>query len=582
MSTEAAAPLLSELRSPEVIAAGTPEEIRRDIHSLIYGSTKSRVEAGYPAKQEEAYLVAAQAIWLNLKAASQVFKDGGILYILLNDSDGVPMVFGEVGAQDLNHLLYDRYGIAPADKSNTHVSKFIYMRGLVEATAAAPKISFYHDDATNIAYIAERRGKLLRVTDEVIDVVPNGTDGQLFLFPEDYEPWEFDQDKMPTVTKALGQMATADPFGDDEVATKFCKLLFDDTHFEETILTKDEKFILLMAHCVLVFMGKKAPLLQMLGPTGAGKTSYLRRLGIIIKGKLFDVIGLSEDVKETETQMVNNSFLVFDNVSTGQKRDVRDLICRCLSNGRVERRQLYKNFERVTRPLIATLALTAIQPPFEAEAEIANRSLLFKLRRRSDFSSDDHLRAEVYQQRAWLMAELVARVRLVLKALKTQKDYRPNVRVRMADFATFILRIAMNEGWHDEAWSMLDAWKNEQDGSALENDAVSETMAAWMRADDWVAGTEFFAGQLLGVLSGAREKNRMGAWLYSKPEATRSFTRQLIRSEEAYANAFGMKKRMDTHAHAMLYRFEPTPAQLADIRSKVGESPKLEYEGEGE
>ena len=83
------------------------------------------------------------------------------------------------------------------------------------------------------------------------------------------------------------------------------------------------------------------------------------------------------------------------------------------------------------------------------------------------------------------MGELLFRIKMVLIALDAQRDYRPATSVRLAGFASIILRVARHEGWEAEAKDLIDTWHQEQVEAALEGEEVAEIIAMWMSQPHW-------------------------------------------------------------------------------------------------
>ena len=294
------------------------------------------------------------------------FCCGGLGYILpelpagqttRGVQSGVPIAITKDG-QDFNFLLY-KIGIHPGTKMRDRIGKFLGTMCYQFGTKTEARISFHYDTERGAAYFAEGLGQLIKVTAREITRVPNGTDGQLFLFGADYEPWTYCPPTEPDWP------VTPDPdFDEDRTAIDFCPqvgvlltdLLFSVLEFENPSLTTDDIHMLLSAYITTLFLpgiitGKL--LLQVLGESGSAKTLFLRMLGRLVYGKRFQVTGLDTDEKQVENALVNNSFVVFDDVKRTSNAAIMGMIRRACTGGSAKHRELYSTFGQIAKNLLA-------------------------------------------------------------------------------------------------------------------------------------------------------------------------------------------------------------------------------------
>ena len=423
-----------------------------------------------------------------------------------------------------------------------------------EGVKTTPRMSFHYDDDTNTAYFAEGAHKILEISADDVRRVANGTAGQLFLFPHDYKPFSLDLENLPDVGRCLA------PAPDSLLA----KTVFSGLAFDDSILSYAQKITLLMLYIVLLFLPgaqDEKIMLQILGPSGAGKTFFLNAVGRLVVGPTFKVIPLPEKTEEFENAIVNNSFLVFDNV-TKISAAIRSRLCQVVSGAAIERRRLYSTFDHVRRNSKATVALTAITSPLY-ETEQANRALTLTCSEREDFIEPKVLLRAIDKQRDGLIAEILGHVRAVLRVLDAQRDYVPTVRMRLAGPASFIMKIARHEGWESEAKNLLDAWQQEQNSNALVGDDLADVITLWLERlkpedrDRALSATEL--NKQLVQVAGMNSIDRL-SW-ESRPVL---LGHRLRRSASAYRKAFGMVIGRNGDVKSHTYKFQsPLPDSTA-------------------
>jgi hypothetical protein len=161
------------------------------------------------------------------------------------------------------------YLISPGLKERTDIGKHVGMMCEIEGRRVQFRVGSHYDTASNIVYMAEKRGWILRITKECVTRVENGGDDQFFLFPDGYEEWEIgDLNSMP---------GTLFPFEPDEAMAEpsiFDELFFEGMRLNESTLTLHERKLLIKVYIVTLFMRgviHERLLFLLLGKTGSGK-----------------------------------------------------------------------------------------------------------------------------------------------------------------------------------------------------------------------------------------------------------------------------------------------------------------------
>lgn len=519
------------------------------LEAMHVDSVRSQVEGLLDERATEGKKkLAEQIIWDYIGQTCDIFCCGGIGY-LLPTADGLPIAVTRDG-QDFSELLV-RLGVHPGSPMRDRIGKFIGTRCYHDGVQTEARLSFHYDAESQVAYFAERCGQLVRITVQDIDRVPNGTNGQLFLFPKNYQPWLLNLDELPQPTDICPDSAALLP-----------RLLFEMLEFENESLCREDLHVLLGCYIVTLFMpgiisGKI--LLEVLGGTGSGKTLFLRMLGRLVYGRHFEVTGMDTNESQVENAIVNNCFLVFDDVKRTSSPAILGMIRRACTGGSCKRRELYSTFNEVEEPYRAAIAITGSDEPFTGSDEMNNRALVIRAKQRDDFIDEVELLRRVDENRDALLGEMMVRLRSVIIAIRAQQNFKPNVKMRMASFATLLLRVGRQWDWGQAAQHVLDAWQEEQSGAGLDA-AITEILDAWLPTVNGKT-EKMSAGVLCQRLNDFALANRLSTprWFGD----SRWLTRVLRSAAQAYHRHYGFCFSGRTSGHkAPQYWFEPSEEML--------------------
>lgn len=532
---------------------------------------RTRIENLLDDDPNEADKKAAEnTVWDYLCAHATIFCCYGGGYLLMNDGDGVPIAVAR-DDEDFNRLLIG-FGVHPGSPTRERIGKFIQTKCVHEGTHTETRLSFHYDRASFTAYVACQRGKLIKVDKSGFDEVPNGTDGQLFIFPASWRP---------LLSKPLDEIGMPiDGPEEDFPKSDLCKrclfvdgfiarYLFRNTKFDLQNLTEAQLRILIVAYILFLMMPgvvSERALLQSLGPSGSGKSFILELLGRLLVGSGFMLRPLPTDLKEFENQAINEYLVGFDNVSL-IPAEIKDRFCQAVTGMEVVRRVLFTDKREMRVPSKATIMLSAINPPLP-ELEHMNRTITMKFegREESGFTAREDLFKGLDINRDVIILNFLRRMSLAITGLDEQRNYSPTVSVRLASIATFILRIARHEGWEDKATELIDAWNVEQTGYSMQDDDVSTAIARWMGRDGWKPGIELTATMLSGHLCIVMDTaSKDLSWRGSHLRLANIITRNL----KVYESRFGLKRSQSTLRTSRgnyTYTFNPTVEQLREIQ----------------
>jgi hypothetical protein len=440
-----------------------------------------------------------------------------------------------------------------------------------------------------------------------IEEVPNGADGKLFIFPPSFEPLLCKPLAELTAIKELGHHFFHRTFHDNRLLSTphqsptsdgpthsvcngralypdsyLCQHLFRDTSFQVTGFSQHQVQILLIVTKMLLMMPgavRERMLLELLGDSGSGKTFFGQLIGLILIGPQFSCRALPDDTAAYENQVINEHFVVFDNVGRISAK-VADRICQSVTGFEVVRRELFTTAGEFRAKARATNAIAAINSPL-TELEHKNRALTVHFNKRTKGNLPDaELRSAIARNRDDIVLNLLRRAVWIIEALEEQRDYTPYVNVRLAGVGTFLLRVARHEGWEDEAKALLDAWESEQIGGALSggDDDISLAISRYLVANESWRGKFLSPGMLNDELvfaligrptnddqSGDREIRNLRLRQLSWHGSTNSLGRKIGANLRVYADRFGLRRLASTFRNTRggwMYEFNPTSAQL--------------------
>jgi hypothetical protein len=145
-----------------------------------------------------------------------------------------------------------------------------------------------------------------------------------------------------------------------------------------------------------------------------------------------------------ELMLASNTFVFLDNVEINVRslKSKVDMICSASTGASSQKRKLFTNETQFNQKLSTNIAFTAIEPQFNRR-DVADRSLIFILDRRKEYSSSNITQATYLNNRDTILSMLCYKFQEILKNISVYKEYSTNF--RMADFATFILNNFKND-----------------------------------------------------------------------------------------------------------------------------------------
>ena len=378
------------------------------------------------------------------------FKDVNYQYIFLDDDKKIIPI---IATDEWLKRLLNRMGVNPSREYYNYTVNDLSTFAFDHGTPIETHNFSYHDKNKNAVYISNNDTKVYKITTEDIEELENGDEGIMFNYRPDYEPF-----------KLVKPDDSVDYF--EKYVTNSMNIDTDSgnlTEAEYKTLTKVwslSTFFDMPTKVLLVATGEK----------GSGKTSTLRRIGIILYGSKYNVTPLPNKPEDFDTLVTNNHLIIFDNVDTG-KSWLNDKLASVATGQNIGKRKLYTDNEEIKLPTKTYLALTSRTPQFTRD-DVADRLIGIPFKRISEFVPEGELIKDILDHRDEIMSYIMYEIQKVLKAFEITKGRTYKTILRSADFATFGLRIFDALGKKEEFASILEKVCEAQKAFAVEEDSL--------------------------------------------------------------------------------------------------------------
>ncbi len=413
----------------------------------------------------------------------QFFNDGNDAYLFLNEEK--ILIHTDIGNHDLMRLLH-RYGINRSENLYRFISASIHVEAFDKGKVTEIYRLSHYNTETFTLYLFNNKNEIYRISPEKMDLIPNGSDGVLFVKAGNAEPFEL-------VSVKEGEFILD-------------RLVISGINFESDELSPDNKKILFVLWLLALFFQSifpTKPIIALLGGHGAGKTSIARIILWIILGMTADVTSLRKP-DDFDTAVGNSPLVVFDNVDE-EKEWLNDKLAVAATGGAIRKRKLYTDNEEVAIPIKSFLGITSRDPHFKRE-DVSERLLIMRLGRRTRFEAESKLRDQITRNRNELLSEIMSYLQDITKALRDFKDTDTTGSFRMADFYDFCLKIAMQCDIEDELKAIFKKLTQEQSHLSLEDDPIFQVLKVWVCEKP---DLEVDAAKLLNELTRCAERKKM-------------------------------------------------------------------------
>lgn len=431
------------------------------------GEARAGIDAGVvenPGSKLVNEKFAGPAAWV----ISQLADDGRFIDCSLGRFyfDGVTHVITRVDGEDMRFLLRTKFGLNGTDRIANYIAEELVWHTAVRGERVELRQFSHYEPGTNVLYIHETAGELLKLTADTVERVANGTDGVMFMPSDMFEPWSY----TPTDPDAWTLI--------DEIIEPISFITG-----EETPLTEIEQGTMFLFWIVSMFFRSDMPtrpLALAVGATGSGKSVMIRQVGKILFGPTFEL-----DMMNTEKEddfwdvLKGRPFVAWDNLDTGTKW-LENALATVATGAQRSKRKLYSDDTVLKHRPDTFLALTARTPRFR-RPDVSNRLLIFHLANRQDNGLPNSGERLLYERidlgRNRYMSELVDRVRLTLAVPRQDPADSP---LRIADFYAVIYRIGLSVDKADEVTAMAEKMRGVQNDFAAEENVLVLTVLAWL------------------------------------------------------------------------------------------------------
>jgi len=395
------------------------EEVARKIYSIRKKQNKSDERRVF-----EIHTEVAEIMIRDLKDRGRFFHDGLVSYVFIEEEKTLVKIDpDEIDCK----LLLARYGINATEPIFKYLLEALFVYALKNGVHTDVHRFSYFDQSGFRMYLFNHDSQVYRISADEMDLVPNGTDGVLFVSD-----------------------STTQPFTIAEIASSSNSLdtvLFLKVNYCDGLLTAEEQrrvFELWFYSTFFPQMMPTKPLLLLVGEKGSGKTSAIRKVGVVLFGENFNVTPLSKDPRDFDAAVTNSHFLAIDNADA-KCHWLDDRLAVVATGGSLKLRQFFTTNKLVEFPTCCFVALTSRTPHFRRD-DVADRLLIIRVMRFTEFLSENVLLTEVSNERNVILSETVSRLQGILGRLSKEegKDY-PS-KFRMADFYTFSMKIGPSLG----------------------------------------------------------------------------------------------------------------------------------------
>jgi hypothetical protein len=293
-------------------------------------------------------------------------------------------------------------------------------------------------------------------------------------------------------------------------------------------------------------------LLAFIGPKGSGKSYTLRKIGVLLFGSQFEVKNLPDKEDSFDAITTNTHLAAFDNADS-KVAWLPDRLAICATGGTVSKRVLYTTNTIVDYPIDCFVGITSRTPYFQRD-DVADRLLVFHVRRfgEGEFVAESELLDAILKDRNRIMTVVLRRLQEVIKALKETAGRKYKTTFRMADLATFALRIADAAKNMPAVEDIFDRMGEEQAAFTLDGDTLVEMLGLWLRKEA-NHDREVTAAELYKQLAKLAEDEKV-EFAY---KSSRSLGQRLGNIEHNLRSVVGVKVATHPHKKMKLYRFWP-------------------------
>jgi len=459
-------------------------------------------------------------------------KEDNRLYEIQRDTD------------DFRTLLNKRYDINSSERDFEFVFQDLEAETLTNGLPTeVHRLSHFLPDQG--LYIYNQDNQIYKLDGSTVELVPNGTDGVLFLGKQSYQPFTYQ------ANTTSGYMRS---------------MLIESINFDElgSNLDVPEQELVFEVWLKSLFFGnlqKTKPIQCFIGEKGSGKSYCQKRIGMFLFGEHFGVDTLEKSREDSFVATItHNAYCAFDNADEPIPW-LANRLAEVATGSQITLRKYYTENEEVVYRPKCFVSINARTPHFKRD-DVMDRLLPFKVKRFENFVGEEELTPQLLEARDLIWSDMIDQLTPVVDYLLHHDDQAFKSNFRMADFANFGWKLARAKSPDRRAeagdeWAEIIAKLGQaQTEELLIDHPIFMCLDLWMENED-NHGKPMQTSQLFQELSNISETYSIGL----PYQSARSLGRQMVQLrsnlEEYYQ--IGISKPLNK----LTYTFRPKEAQIS-------------------
>jgi hypothetical protein len=222
------------------------------------------------------------------------------------------------------------------------------------------------------------------------------------------------------------------------------------------------------------------PLLILEGTQGSGKSAAVQLLQVALLGEAKPMILSKNKEDDFGVMLLRSPIAVFDNTDSYIEW-VPDAICAYTTLGYWVKRKLFSDSDEVQIRPHAFIAVASKNPASFRREDTADRCIVLRLDRLTDFRPLQDIRSDIIELRSQLLGEYMWYVNRIVNHMRVYNDEMTVETTRMADFAAFARIVGEILGWKKEDVSdLMLALASERDAFINEEDPLVDLLHKWI------------------------------------------------------------------------------------------------------
>ncbi len=394
-----------------------------------------------------------------------IANPGGGLYAVLGENNEViQLPRAGRGGDRWHSYFHSIYGFGEREEFARFVYDSLRSYAIEHGTKVELRRFSAFDSVSKTIYLSSYDGRQWRIDGTNVERVPVGEDGVFFA----------DDDGGVTVEPEIGDHGMLIP--------RLTNLNFAERGLSGITAEQQRKaFTVWIFALALPDLMPTKPILLLEGAQGAGKSATVQLLQYALMGDARPMILQRNKEDDFGVQLLRSPIAIFDNTDSYIEW-VPDAICAYTTAGLWTKRKLYTDDESMTIRPHAFIAIASKNPASFRREDVADRCVIMRLERRSEFTSFKQLKDSILADRPrlfgeylWLLNRIVAELRAIDGDIVQAETHR------MADFAALARVVGRVLGWPDqEVDDLMYALQGERDAFINEEDPLVDVLHKWI------------------------------------------------------------------------------------------------------